>query len=111
MNDLNRFCMPIDVDQPINALYIANVHDVGYELFNVRSGPGLRPILRKNDWAPPGTVESVREEFIRVLISAFGPEGERKRENIGRLRDEIRKSWAPGGKCWEELEKLHALAH
>ena len=111
MNKSNRFCVPIDGDQPSNAMYIANVHSIGYELFNVRSGPGLRPILRKNDYAPPCTIEAAREEFIEVLINAFGADGQRKRENIVRMRDEIRKSWAPGGKCWEELEKLHALAH
>ena len=90
-------------------MYIADVHDIGYELFNVRNDAGLKPILRRNNYTPLGTVESVREEFTQVIESAFGAEGERKRKNVERMRDEIRESWAPGGKCWKELGKLFEL--
>lgn len=90
----------------MNAMYISDVHDFGYELFNVRNGGGLRPILRRNGYTPTGTVEAVREEFIDVLERAFGPEGAKKRSNVERIRDGIAEGWAPGGESWKELEKL-----
>lgn len=90
-------------------MYIADVHDIGYELLNVRTELGLRPILRRSNTAPSGTIESVREEFAQVLENAYGADGERKRKNVERMRDAIRESWAPGGKCWKELEKLLEL--
>ncbi|EJC97778.1 uncharacterized protein FOMMEDRAFT_162597 [Fomitiporia mediterranea MF3/22] len=45
------------------ALLVATVHNLGYELVEVRSGDGLRPIHHLGGKAPEASIESVRREF------------------------------------------------
>ena len=87
-------------------MYIADVHNLGYELYNVRNGFGTRPIHRKSDWAPPCTIEAVREEFLDVLKRALGEDGKQKRENVKKMRQQIEDSWKPGGEGWKEVDKF-----
>ena len=56
----------------MNALTLVNSLNVAYELFELRSGSGLRPIHRLGDRAPEGTVESARREFSEILASTRG---------------------------------------
>ena len=73
-------------DQPMNAAYISSVHNLGYELFEVRSGYGTLPIARLNDYAPVATVDAVRNEFSEVLQKAFGDDGKEKRKNVKEIQ-------------------------
>ncbi|KAI8969573.1 hypothetical protein BD414DRAFT_259276 [Trametes punicea] len=50
---------PFDADQPLNAVHISDNLQIGYELIEVRSGPGLQPIYR-NGRKPVGTVDAVK---------------------------------------------------
>ncbi|KAI5120748.1 hypothetical protein M0805_007822 [Coniferiporia weirii] len=97
---------PFDVDQPTNAANISSVHDMGYELFEVRSGNGLRPIHRLGDRTPQGTVEAVRCELMDILTKAMGEDGRAKRANAQRFRSALAKSWEPDGICWQEIKKI-----
>ena len=101
-----RICIPIFGDQAFNAMYIADTHGLGYELYNVRNWLGARPLHRKGDWAPPCTVDAVKEEFEGVLKSALSEDGEQKRRNVERMRAKIEESWKPGGGGWKELDKF-----
>ena len=98
-------CCPFDADQPVNAINLTFVHNVAYELYELRSGDGLRPIHRLGDYTPEGTQESIRREFIEVLTKARGEDGSIKRQNARRLQDLIKENWAPGGYGWTEIER------
>lgn len=102
----NRICTPLIGDQPYVSLYIDVVHDLGYELFNARNDLGTRPIYRKGDWAPPCTVEAIREEFLEILEKASGDDGKRKRENVQKMKEQIADSWKSGGAGWKEIQKI-----
>ncbi|PIL36220.1 hypothetical protein GSI_01881 [Ganoderma sinense ZZ0214-1] len=60
---------------PQNTIHLTKILDTGYELLEVRTGHGLRPIYR-NGKTPSGTVEAVKAEVTDVLKRAFGEEGE-----------------------------------
>ena len=80
----------------MNVLLLTSVHDVAYELLEVRTGNGLKPIYRTGK-APTGTPEAVRAEAREVLEKAFGEDGAKKRENLQALRKSVTREWEDGG--------------
>lgn len=94
------------MDQPSAAAYISSTHNLGYELFEIRSGYGTRPIARLGNYSPIATVESVRKEFNDVLTKAFGEDGKQKRDNVRRFREALADGWKPGGASWKEINKI-----
>lgn len=104
-------CCPFDADQPMNAASLSSIHNVAYELFELRTGEGLRPIHRLGDRTPEGTVESVRREFNDVLIKIRGDDGAIKRANVKALYDQLKEQWAPGGYSWKEIERCIDAIH
>ncbi|KZT07197.1 glycosyltransferase family 1 protein [Laetiporus sulphureus 93-53] len=78
-------CWPFAFDQPLNAAHITVNLDIGYELFQIRNGPGLGLVHRLGK-APEGSVEAVRTEAQDVLTRAFGEDGARKRANVLKLK-------------------------
>ncbi|KAH9832558.1 uncharacterized protein C8Q71DRAFT_258990 [Rhodofomes roseus] len=78
-------CWPFSFDQPLNAIHLTENLNVAYEIFQGRTGPGLKPIHRLGK-APEGTLDSVKEEAREILLNAFGEDGIRKRENVQALR-------------------------
>ena len=56
-----RICWPFSADQPLNAMHITENLDIAYELLEVRTGPGLKPVHRTGK-APVGTLDAVRAE-------------------------------------------------
>ena len=102
----HRICWPYAADQPFNAARLADVLDVAYELYEVRTGLlGLKPIFR-NGKVPVGTIEAVREEAARVLEDAFFGDGKRKRENLKKLREAVLGSWTDGGSSKLSMDAL-----
>ncbi|TFY68832.1 hypothetical protein EVJ58_g776 [Rhodofomes roseus] len=81
-------CWPFFFDQPLNSLHLTQNLGVAYELFNVRTGSGLRPVHRLGK-APEGTPDSVKEEAREVLSLAFGEDGKRKREKMQALQQKV----------------------
>ncbi len=100
-----RICWPYHADQPTNAAHLSYNLDVAYELVEVRTGLGLKPILRTGR-VPIGTIEAVREEATSVLDNAFLADGERKRANIKKLRDAVLASWAEDGSAKLSMDAL-----
>lgn len=78
-----------------------NLH-VAYELLEVRTGHGLEP-LHRSGLAPTGTVDAVKEEARKIIAKAFGPDGEGKRNNILRFKEEINAAWDESGPSRREL--------
>ena len=89
----------------MNAASLTSTHDVAYELFELRSGEGLRPIHRLGNRSPEGTVDSAQREFRDVLAKARGDDGARKRANIRALQSQLKEHWAPVSYNWRELER------
>ncbi|KAH8110155.1 UDP-Glycosyltransferase/glycogen phosphorylase [Phellopilus nigrolimitatus] len=104
-------CWPFDADQPSNAANLTITHGLGYELFEIRSGHGLRPVHRLGDRTPEGTVDALEREIRDVLTKARGTDGQNKRANVKRFREELVKNWEQDGVCWNEIEKLLAVLH
>ena len=65
-----RICWPFAVDQPTAAAHLTENIKVAFELFQVRTGDGLKPLAR-NGIAAEGTREAVGIE-IRQTIDQIG---------------------------------------
>jgi len=102
-------CWPYHGDQVTNAAHLTMNLDVAYELFEVRTGNGLKAIHRTGK-APVGTLESIRVEAMDVLGKAFGEDGKKKRANMIDLQKKILSSWSSGGASEIEMRELVDLA-
>ncbi|KAJ6460357.1 hypothetical protein C8R47DRAFT_1242821 [Mycena vitilis] len=93
-------CWPFDADQPAAAKHLTQNLDVAFELIEVRTGLGLKP-LYGSDKAPRGTREAVGIEIREIIDQARGDVGEEKRNNVERLRQELNEAWNDDGaaKC------------
>jgi len=96
-------CWPFQADQGSNAAHISGNLDIGYELFEIRSGPGLLPVYRLGR-APVGTVDAVRAEAAATLDKAFGEDGKRKRANVKKLQESVLSAWSADGPSTRELQ-------
>ena len=103
-SSITRIAWPIDADQPPNAAYLTLNLEVAFELTEVRTGPGLKPLHRGVQ--PTGTIEAVTAELRSVFQMAWGPEGEQKRRNAHSMRDEWKKEWQEGGDALRNLRNL-----
>jgi len=88
-------CWPFFGDQPLNAAHLSVDLEVAYELIEVRTGSGLKPLHRTGK-APKGTVSAVREEAASVLERAFGEDGQKKRANMRKLQEDVLRSLSEG---------------
>ncbi|KAI9066615.1 glycosyltransferase family 1 protein [Trametes sanguinea] len=87
---------PFHADQPLNAVRISEVLEVGYELIEVRTGHGTHP-LHRNGRKPVGTIEALEAELKDVLTKAFGEDGAQKRKNLLPLSSAFTHEWEQGG--------------
>ncbi|KAM5530977.1 hypothetical protein V8D89_015359 [Ganoderma adspersum] len=94
---------PFIGDQPLNTIHLTETLDTGYELLEVRTGHGLRPIYR-NGKTLTGTVEAVRAEVADVLKRAFGEEGKAKRARLLALKERLDAAWGEGGASRKDVE-------
>jgi len=81
-------CWPFFADQPLNSTNLTVNHHVAYELFEVRTGHGLRPVHRLGR-SPEGTTYAIREEASAILEKAFGENGKQKRANMKILQKQV----------------------
>lgn len=92
---------PFGGDQPLNAVLISDHHKIGYELLEVRTTYGLKPIYRTG-YTPVGTIEALKAEARDVLTKAFGEDGE-KREKLEVLRKSVITEWEEGGSSKRDI--------
>ncbi|CAE6476131.1 unnamed protein product [Rhizoctonia solani] len=89
---------PFVSDQPANAMQIATVHNCGFELLQVRTGPAKSTAYQDGKEVKiKGTEDIIREEMKRILELSKGPRGEHQRVNARLLGRVISDSLAPGG--------------
>lgn len=100
-----RICWPFNSDQPANAVHLSVNLEVAYELMEIRTASGLKPIHRTGK-APLGTLDAIRNEARDVLDKAFGEDGARKRENVVKLKEQIDAAWSPGGFADIDMKRL-----
>lgn len=92
-------------DQALNALSMTYYHDAAYELIEVRTEHGLRPLHRTGK-APQGTVEAVKREARDVLTKAFGPDGDEKRVRAVRLQKRFHQAWNENGSSKRDMDSF-----
>ncbi|KAG8845874.1 hypothetical protein FRB96_002242 [Tulasnella sp. 330] len=95
---LNVF-WPFAADQPIDAAYMTEV---------VRLGEGAKPPARGGK--VEGTPAAVAAEFKQVLSEIKGAFGERKRENLMALRQEIFDALKEGGEAQKDMRPCSQLS-
>ena len=96
MSGTSRILWPFGGDQEFNALLISETLQIGYELLEVRTGNGLKPIYRTG-YAPKGTVDAVKAEVRDVFKKAFGEDGAKKRARLEAVRRGVTGEWEEGG--------------
>ncbi|TFY54047.1 hypothetical protein EVJ58_g9090 [Rhodofomes roseus] len=101
-------CWPFLLDHATNAARISDRLQIGYELFQVRTGPGLQPAYRLGK-APEGTLEAFVVEAQQVLSKALGDDGQRRRANAQRLKQQIMQVWGENGQSQKAVEGFLAL--
>lgn len=91
----------------MNTIVLTETHQVAYELLEVRTGQGLRPIFRTGK-APTGTLDAVRAEARDVLARAFGEDGAQRRARLLALKERVDKEWEEGGASRKDVEAFIA---
>ncbi|KAG8858440.1 hypothetical protein FRB96_005325 [Tulasnella sp. 330] len=86
---------PQSADQPLHAAYMSQI---------VRTGDGARPPARGGK--VEGTSEAVAAEIEQVLADLVGSVGERKRKNLGVVRQKMLDDMKEGGVCDMALKGL-----
>ncbi|KAF8684319.1 Glycosyltransferase family 1 protein [Rhizoctonia solani] len=98
---------PMGADQPTNAIQIAAVHDCGFELLQVRTGPAKFVAYQNGrEVEIVGTDDAVRDEMGRILKMSKGTRGRHQRMNVQMLGRVITESLGPGGSGDIALERL-----
>lgn len=92
-------------EQPTNAAHVSHNLNVAYELFEVRSGNGLRLVHRLGR-VPVGTVEAAHQEANDVLEDAFGEDGAEKRANAQRMKEALGQAWDEDGTSTRDLRSF-----
>ncbi|KAH7322137.1 hypothetical protein B0J17DRAFT_772848 [Rhizoctonia solani] len=100
-------CWPFASDHPTNIMHIANVHDCGFELLQVRTGPAKSTAYQNGqDIEIVGTDDAVGREMKQILELSKGPRGEHQRVNARLLGKVISDSLEGGGSGDQSLEKF-----
>lgn len=101
-----RIGWPIRADQPACAALCSTVLNIAYELVEIRTVSGLKPLYRGAK--PTGTPEAIIEEIRTVLTNAFTKDGQEKRQNIEALREKTKTLWKEGGASWKDTRRFIA---
>ena len=92
-------------DQPVAAAHVTENLHAGFELFQVRSGNGLKPIYR-NGLTPAGSREAVGIEVRQTIDLCRGEKGQEIRDNAEKLKAKFAKSWEEDGAARQEIRKF-----
>ena len=107
---LCRIFFPLLVDQPVAAAHVTENLHAGFELFQVRSGDGLKP-LHRNGLTPAGSREAVGIEVRQTVDLCRSEKGKEIRSNAEKLKVEFAKAWEEDGAARQEIRKfLHKYA-
>ncbi|KAI0675038.1 UDP-Glycosyltransferase/glycogen phosphorylase [Trametes maxima] len=101
---------PFAADQPLSAVHVTENLHAGYELLETRCGAdGLKPIFRTGH-SSAGTALAFDAELRGVLQKSFSKDGARKRENLRKVSEIVRRQWDEGGVSMRDItEFVNAL--
>ena len=88
--------VPFQGDQPVAAAHVTENLQAGFELFQVRSGEGLKPIYR-NGLTPAGSREAVGIEVRQIIDLCRSEKGQEIRSNAEKLKVNFTKAWEEDG--------------
>ena len=100
-----RILYPFIGDQPFAAVHIMENLHAGIELFQVRTGDGLKPMYR-NGITPVGSREAVGIEVRETIDLCRGEKGKEIRSNAEKLKVEFAKAWEEDGAARQEIRKF-----
>ena len=100
-----RICWPIAVDQPTAAVHLTENLNVAFELFQVRTGEGLKPLAR-NGIAAEGTREAVGIEIRQIIDLCRSEKGQVMRSNAEQIKLKFAKAWEEDGAARQEMRKF-----
>ena len=100
-----RICWPIAVDQPAAAAHLTENLNVAFELFQVRTGDGLKPLAR-NGIAAEGTREAVGIEIRQTIDLCRSERGEVMKSNAEQLKLRFAKAWEDDGDARQEIRNV-----
>jgi hypothetical protein len=108
---LCRIFFPILGDQPIAAAHVTENLHAGFELFQVRSGNGLKT-LHRNGLTPAGSREAVGIEVRQTIDLCRSDKGQEIKSNAEKLKVKFAKAWEEeDGAARQEIRKfLHKYA-
>ena len=89
-------------DQPVAAAHITENLHAGFELFQVRSGQGVKPIYR-NGLTPAGSREAVGIEVGHTIDLCRSEKGQEVRGNAEQLKVKFVKAWEEDGDARQEI--------
>ena len=100
-----RIFFPLLGDQPISAAHVTENLHAGFELFQVRSGEGLKPIYR-NGLTPAGSREAVGIEVRQTIDLCRSDKGQEISSNAEKLKVKFAKAWEEDGATRQEIRKF-----
>ena len=84
---------------------------MAFELFQVRTGQGLKP-LHRNGLAAAGTREAMGIEARQIVDLCRSEKGQELRSNAEKLKVMFAKAWEEDGAARQEIRKfLHKYTH
>ena len=84
---------------------------MAFELFQVRTGQGLKP-LHRNGLAAAGTREAMGIEARQIVDLCRSEKGQELRRNAEKLKVMFAKAWEEDGAARQEIRKfLHKYTH
>ena len=105
-----RIFFPLLADQPVAAAHVTENLHAAFELFQVRSGEGLKP-LHRNGLTPAGSREAVGIEVRQTIDLCRSEKVQEIRSNAEKLKLEFTKAWEEDGAARQEIRKfLHKYA-
>ena len=100
-----RICFPLVGDQPVAAAHVTENLHAGFELFQVRSGDGLKPVYR-NGITPAGMREAVGIEVRQTIDLCRSEKGQEMRSNAEKLKVKFASAWEEDGAARQEMRKF-----
>ena len=100
-----RICWPISADQPAAAAHLSENLNVAFELFQVRTGDGVKPVAR-NGIAAEGTREAVGIEIRRTIDLCRSEKGQEMRRNAEQFKVKFAQAWEEDGTAKDEIRKF-----
>ena len=100
-----RICWPITADQPAAAAHVTENLKAAFELFQVRTGDGLKRIHR-NGLTPEGTREAVGVEIRQTINLCRGEKGQELRKNAEEFKVKFAKAWNEDGNARQEIRRF-----